>query len=73
VVPDNIPSIYNGDKTVIYGLGLEKSDQIVDRVKCKSTLTGDIVGKKFKFDIPFELPVTQIEEDVAVIHQLAVK
>jgi len=48
VVPDNIPSIYNGDKTVIYGLVMEKSDKIEDKVKCKATLTGDIVGNVFK-------------------------
>ena len=42
-------------------------------VKCIATLTGDIVWKEFKFDIPFELPAKQAEEDVAVIHQLAAK
>ena len=73
MVPDKIPSIYNGDKTVIYGLLMEKSDQTEDKVKCKATLAGDIVGKEFKFDIPFELPTRQAEEDVAVIHQLAAK
>ena len=73
MVPDKIPSIYNGDKTVIYGLLMKKSDQTEDKVKCKATLTGDIVGKEFKFDIPFELPAGQAEKDVAVIHQLAAK
>jgi len=35
---------------------MEKSDsgQTEDEVQCKATLTGDIVGKEFKFDIPFE-------------------
>jgi len=73
VIPDKIPSIYNGEKTVIYGLLMEKSDQSEDKLKFKATLTGDIVGKEFKFDIPFQLPSRQGEEDVAVIHQLAVK
>ncbi|XP_065917471.1 von Willebrand factor A domain-containing protein 5A-like isoform X2 [Dysidea avara] len=73
VVPDKIPSIYNGDKTVIYGLLMTKSDQTEDRVKCNAILTGDIVGNEFKFVIPFELPARQVEEDVTVIHQLAAK
>ena len=69
MVPNKIPSIYNGEKTVIYGLLMLKEK----KVKCKATLTGDIVGNKFKFDIPFELPVRQAAGDVAVIHQLAAK
>ena len=74
MVPEKIPSIYNGEKTVIYGLLMEKSEQKGENVKCKATLTGDIIGKKFKFDIPFELTEGQSEkEDVSVIHQLAVK
>ena len=74
MVPEKIPSIYNGEKTVIYGLLMEKSEQKEKGVKCKATLTGDIIGKKFKFDIPFELTEGGPEEaDVSVIHQLAVK
>ena len=74
MVPKKIPSIYNGEKTVIYGLLMEKSEQKGKGVKCKATLTGDIIGKKFKFDIPFELTERRPEEaDVSVIHQLAVK
>ena len=68
-----IPIIYNGEKTVIYGLLMEKSEQKGKSMKCKATLTGYIIGKKFKFDIPFELTDGPSEEDVSVIHQLAVK
>ena len=74
MVPEKIPSIYNGEKTVIYGLLMEKSEQKGKDVKCKATLTGDIIGKKFKFHIPFELTEGELgEADVSVIHQLAVK
>ena len=74
LVPEKIPSIYNGEKTVIYGLLMEKSEQKGKSMKCKATLTGDIIGKKFKFDIPFELTEGGAgEADVSVIHQLAVK
>ena len=53
---------------------MEKSEQKGKGVKCKATLTGDIIGKKFKFDIPFELTEEGSgEADVSVIHQLAVK
>ena len=74
MVPEKIPGIYNGEKTVIYGLLMEKSEQKGKSMKCKATLTGDIIGKKFKFDIPFELTKGGAgEADVSVIHQLAVK
>ena len=74
MVPKKIPSIYNGEKTVIYGLLMEKSEQKGKGVKCEATLTGDIIGKKFKFVIPFELTEGGPEEaGVSVIHQLAVK
>ena len=73
MVPEIIPGIYNGEKTVIYGLLMEKSEQEGKSTKCKATLTGEIIGKKFKFDIPFELTEGESEEDVSVIHQLAVK
>jgi len=75
VVPDKIPSIYNGEKTVIYGLLMNKSDgKEREGVTCKAILSGDILGKEFRFEIPFELSGRQVvEEDVSVIHQLAAK
>jgi len=75
VVPDKIPSIYNGEKAVIYGLLVDKSDDKGrDGVMCKAILSGDILEKEFKFEIPFKLPGRQpAEEDVSVIHQLAAK
>ena len=50
---------------------MEKSDHKDNKVKCKATLAGDI-GKKFEFNVPFELSIRQAEGDEAVIHQLAV-
>ena len=73
MVPEKIPNIFNGEKTVIYGLLMENSEQKGEGLKCKATLTGNILGKEFKFDIPFELTEEQSVEDVSVIHQLAVK
>ena len=74
VAPGNIPSIYNGEKTVIYGLLMDKSGgKGKDGLTCKAILTGDILGKRFEFEIPFQLAEKQAEEDVSVIHQLAAK
>ena len=73
VVPEKIPNIFNGEKTVIYGLLMENLEQKGGSFKCKATLTGNILGEEFKFEIPFELTEEQSEEDVSVIHQLAVK
>ena len=68
VVPDKIPSIYNGEKTVIYGLVMDKSDDKGrDGLMCKAILSGDILGKEFKLEIPFELSRRQAtEEDVSI-------
>jgi len=74
VVPGNIPSIYDGEKIVIYGLLMDKSDgKGRDGLMGKAVLSGDILGREFKFEIPFELSRRQLEEDVSVIHQLAAK
>jgi len=74
VIPDKIPSIYNGEKTVIFGLLMDKSDDKGrDGLMCKAILSGDILGKKFQFEIPFKLPDLQAGEGVSVIHQLAAK
>ena len=73
MVPEKIPSIFNGEKIVIYGFLIENSEQKREGLKCKATLTGSILEKEFKFDVPFELTGGQSEEDVSVIHQLAVK
>ena len=73
VVPEKIPNIFNGEKTVICGLLMENLEQKGGSFKCKATLTGNILGEEFKFEIPFELTEEQSEEDVLVIHQLAVK
>ena len=74
VVPDKIPSIYNGEKTVIYGLLMNRPDgKEIDGLMCKAILSGDILGKEFRFEIPFELSGKKAEEDESVIHQLAAK
>ena len=74
MVPEKIPGIYNGEKTVIYGFLMEKSEQKGENMTCKATLIGDLIREKFKFDIPFELTEGGAgEADVSVIHQLAVK
>ena len=75
MVPDKIPSICNGEKTVINGFLMEKSDdKRRDGLMCKAILSGDVLGIEFKFEIPFELSGRQTaEEDVSVIHQLAAK
>jgi len=71
VVPDKILSIYNGEKA---GLLTDKSDDKGrSGLMCKAILSGDILGKKFQFEIPFKLPDLQAGEGASVIHQLAAK
>jgi len=74
VVPYYIPSIYSGEKTVIYCLVMDRSGgKGIDGLPCKAILSGYFLGKVFKFEIPFELSGRQSDEDVSVIHQLAAK
>ena len=86
-VPSKLPTIFNGDKTVIYGLLQPKEDSAVSQsldVSGEAILRGTVLGKEIEHRIHFSIPPASptqaaavVQEDVAstmpTIHHLAAK
>ena len=79
--PDKLPTIFNGDKTVIYGIFRSKaaSDQPLEAgVSGTATLKGKVLGVSFEHTISFEIPVHSDSPDsdsfsMPIVHHLAAK
>ena len=79
--PDKLPTIFNGDKTVIYGIFRSKaaSDQPLKAgVSGTATLKGKVLGASFEHTIPFEIPIPSDSLDsdsfqMPIVHHLAAK
>ena len=79
--PDKLPTIFNGDKTVIYGIFRSKaaSDQPLEAgVSGTATLKGKVLGISFEHTIPFEIPAHSDSPDsdsfpMPIVHHLAAK
>ena len=79
--PDKLPTIFNGDKTVIYGIFRSKaaSDQPLEAgVSGTATLKGKVLGVAFEHTIPFEIPAPSDSPDsnsfeMPIVHHLAAK
>ena len=79
--PDKLPTIFNGDKTVIYGIFRSKaaSDQPLEAgVSGTATLKGKVLGASFEHTIPFEIPVHSDSPDsdsfpMPIVHHLVAK
>ena len=79
--PDKLPTIFNSDKTVIYGIFRSKaaSDQPLEAgVSGTATLKGKVLGVSFEHTIPFEIPVHSDSPDsdsfpMPIVHHLAAK
>ena len=81
--PDKLPTVFNGDKTVIYGIFRSKavSDSPLEAgLSGTATLKGKILGETFEHTIPFQIPPPSESLDsdsdsfqVPVVHCLAAK
>ena len=79
--PDKLPTIFNGDKTVIYGIFRSKaaSNQPLEAgVSGTATLKGKVLGVSFEHTIPFEIPSPSDSPDsdsfpMPIVHHLAAK
>ena len=78
--PDKLPMIFNGDKTVIYGIFRSKaaSDQPLEAgVTGTATLKGKVLGVLFEYTIPFEVPPPGSPDldsfQMPIVHHLAAK
>ena len=58
--PEEVPTLFSGDKVVIYGIMKKRksaSDQSLQGgVNGTATLTGQILSKPVEFQITFEIP-----------------
>ena len=79
--PDKLPTVFNGDKAVIYGIFRSKaaSDAPLDAgVSGTATLKGKILGVSFEHTIPFNVPSPSESPDddsfkMPIVHHLAAK
>ena len=79
--PDKLPTIFNGDKTVIYGIFRSKaaSDQPLEAsISGTAILKGKVLGVSFEHTIPFEIPAPSDSPDLdsfemPIVHHLAAK
>ena len=84
--PSNIPTIFNGDKVVIYGILKSKAasdDPLQSGVQGTVSLKGQISGKPINHTVSFDVPAPPIKGedqlesstgfDMLIIHQLAAK
>lgn len=73
-VPMKIPSVFEGDKLVVYGITKRKLQQATERTSCKAVLSGDIAGVQFVHEILFDVGgLSGIKGDSVLLHQLAAK
>ena len=79
--PDKLPTIFNGDKTVIYGIFRSKaaSDPLLKAgVSGTATMKGKVLGVSFEHTIPFEIPARSDSPDsdsfpMPIVHHLSAK
>ena len=79
--PDKLPTIFNGDKAVIYGIFKSKaaSDMPLEAgVSGNATLKGKVLGVPFEHTIPFQIPPPSDSPDpnsfqMPIVHHLAAK
>ncbi len=84
--PSNIPTLFKGDKVVIYGILKSKAgsdDPLQSGVQGKASLKGHISGESFTHSVSFDVPAPpllgedQLKSstgfDIPVIHHLAAK
>ena len=76
--PVKLPTIFNGDKAVVYGIVRSKGKKTFDStIDGTATLRGMILGKTIEYSIPFQIPKPSEEVTGAfampMVHHLAAK
>ena len=83
--PARLPTVFNGDKTVIYGVFKPKvSSDVSCDMSCEAVLRGSVLGKPIVHHLSFQVPMTPqsggggggIEGgggDIPLVHHLAAK
>ena len=76
--PAKLPTIFNGDKAVVYGIVCSMGKKMFDTaIEGTATLRGMILGKAIEYSIPFQIPKPSKEETghfaMPMVHHLAAK
>ena len=79
--PEEIPTLFSGDKIVVYGIMKQQKKSTSDQsfrasVNGTATLTGQVLSKPIQFKLTFEiLPPSDFQSSVEmpIVHQLASK
>ena len=78
--PEEVPTLFSGDKVVVYGIIKKRksaSDELLKTcVNGTATLTGQILSKPIQFKLTFEIPPPpdfQSSVEMPIVHQLASK
>ena len=77
--PAKLPTIFNGDKAVVYGIVRSAGKKALDSaVEGTATLRGMILGQTIEYSIPFRIPQPVSEEETGplampMVHHLAAK
>ena len=78
--PEEVPTLFSGDKIVVYGIIKKRksaSDQSLQTsVNGTATLTGQVLSKPVEFKLTFEIPPPsdfQSSVEMPIIHHLASK
>ena len=73
-VPERIPPIFIGERTIVYGVLLNSPvDMVPSGKKGSVTLKGKLLGEKIEHKMEFELPQQSAAQGIATIHHLAGK
>ena len=79
--PEEIPTLFSGDKIVVYAIMKQQKKSISDQSfrasgKGTATLTGQVLSKPIQFKLTFEIPPLsdfQSSVEMPIVHQLASK
>ena len=74
--PKNLPPLFNGDKTVVYGI-FELDDE-TKSLSGEVTLSGSLLGAVISHKLSFEIPPTsltsqEVTSSILPVHRLAAK
>ena len=79
--PEEIPTLFSGDKVVVYAIMKQQKKSTSDQsfragVNGTATLTGQVLRKPIQFKLTFEIPPPsdfQSSVEMPIVHQLASK
>ena len=78
--PEEVPTLFSGDKVVVYGIIKKRKSASDEPLKAgvdgTATLTGQVLRKRIQFKLTFEIPPPsdfQSSVEMPIVHQLASK